>query len=213
MFFDLPPDLDTRATTVFQCVQQREERPIGTFIVADMSLPSSEKRLFIFDVSTGFPRLIARDFVAHGSGSDPDKDGKVDKFGATPNSHKTSLGLYQVSERYSGKYGTSFRLDGLTPGFNDTARERAVVLHPAPYVRDNGVVGRSQGCPAVRQVVLNKLADRKVERNAFLWIDEPSNQQLLNEVVASCPPPPRSFEVMANRPSTKLNNRNEGVQI
>ncbi len=211
MFFDLPPDLDTRATTVFQCAQQKEKGSIRTFIVADMSLPSSEKRLFIFDILSGFPRLIVRDFVAHGSGSDPNKDGKVDKFGATPNSHKTSLGLYAIAERYLGKYGTSFRLDGLTEGFNDTARYRTIVLHSAPYVRESGVVGRSKGCPAVRQVVLNKLYDRKVERNAFLWIDDPSNKKLLNEVVANCPPPPRSFEVIANCPSTKINNRNEGV--
>ena len=43
------------------------------------------------------------------------------------------------------------RMDGLEPGFNDNARDRAIVMHPAGYAnREEGQkMGRSWGCPAL----------------------------------------------------------------
>ena len=39
-----------------------------------------------------------------------------------------------TADTYVGKNGYSLRLDGLDRGFNDRARDRAIVMHGAPYV-------------------------------------------------------------------------------
>jgi hypothetical protein len=62
-----------------------------------------------------------------------------------------------------GQNGYSLRMDGLDRGFNDRARERALVIHGAPYVNESlaksqGRIGRSWGCPAVREVVARDLS-------------------------------------------------------
>src|SRR5690606_3163578 len=80
------------------------------------------------------------------------------------NSHTSSIGLFRASESYRGKHGYSLRLDGLEPGVNDKARERAIVIHGADYVGDDwienhGRIGRSHGCPAVRQEIVQEVVD------------------------------------------------------
>ncbi|MBO8042245.1 murein L,D-transpeptidase catalytic domain family protein, partial [Pseudomonas aeruginosa] len=65
---------------------------------------------------------------------------------------------------YMGGNGYSLRLAGLEPGFNDRARDRAIVIHGAPYVNPaaaqlQGRLGRSLGCPAVRLSVARPLID------------------------------------------------------
>jgi hypothetical protein len=169
----LPPAVAQRAATAYTCAVER-----GTsadhLLVADMSQPSSTPRLFVFDLSDpSRPVLVERTRVAHGAGSDPRKTGKPERFGNAPQSGETSLGLYRVAEPYIGVHGKSYRLDGLTPGFNDAARERAVVLHPAPYVRDNGPVGRSLGCPAIGERDFATLDRRGVLEGALVWVDGP----------------------------------------
>src|SRR5690606_40188967 len=57
------------------------------------------------------------------------------KFSNIPESFQSSLGFYATAEPYYGKHGYSLRLDGLEKGINDKARERAIVIHGADYVR------------------------------------------------------------------------------
>ena len=76
----------------------------------------------------------------------------------------SSIGLYQTAETYYGSNGYSLRLRGLDPGFNDNALSRAIVMHGAPYVSQAiadrlGRLGRSWGCPAVRQEVARTVID------------------------------------------------------
>lgn len=131
-----------------------------TLTVIDYSRPSSEKRLWVFDLKSR--ELIYEELVAHGQGSGA---GMATQFSNVHESHRTSLGLFKTDTTYVGKNGYSLRLDGLDQGFNDQARARAIVMHGAPYVSDgfvkaNGRLGRSHGCPAVSELVARQMIDR-----------------------------------------------------
>lgn len=127
--------------------------------VIDFSLPSSEERMWIFDVRTG--DLLLRDLVAHGRKSG---NFRSTAFSNVEGSNMSSIGLFRASESYYGKHGYSLRLDGLEPGVNDLARQRAIVIHGADYVSDSwvdqyGRIGRSLGCPAVDNQVIEEVVD------------------------------------------------------
>ena len=132
----------------------------STLTVIDYSLPSTAKRMWVFDLVSR--TLIYEELVAHGSGTG---DNVARSFSNKPDSHQTSLGLFVTDRPYVGQNGYSLRMDGLDRGFNDRARERAIVIHGAPYVNESlaksqGRIGRSWGCPAVREVVARDLIDR-----------------------------------------------------
>ena len=178
------PAVADRAEEALACAQQSNADLPDTMLIADMSLPSSQPRLWVLDITDpDHPKVVLKDWVAHGAGSDPGKTGQAIHFSNIIDSGMTSLGLYRIAENYIGKKGSSWRLDGLMPGFNDDARERAVVLHPAAYVTP-GHVGRSLGCPAVRPSTIAFLKSRKVSDNALLWIDGPDSR--LDKTVSKC---------------------------
>ncbi|HSP34466.1 MAG TPA: murein L,D-transpeptidase catalytic domain family protein [Thermoanaerobaculia bacterium] len=127
--------------------------------VIDYSLPSSQPRLFTFDLLTH--ELIFRELVAHGKNSGGDS---ASFFSNSPGSLASSLGLDVTEDTYVGHNGYSLRLQGLEDGFNDMAPERAIVLHGAYYVSREAVkvlgrLGRSWGCPAVRAEIAQKVID------------------------------------------------------
>jgi hypothetical protein len=128
----------------------RGEADPRTLTVIDFSRPSTEKRLWVYDLRTH--QLLFHEQVAHGRGSG---ENLATAFSNVPESNQSSLGLFRTAEAYIGKHGLSLRLDGLERGINDRARERAIVIHGADYVnaataRSQGRLGRSLGCPAVR---------------------------------------------------------------
>jgi hypothetical protein len=132
----------------------------ATLTIIDYSKPSVEPRLWVLDLASR--ELLYEELVAHGQGSGGNL---ATKFSNTPDSHQTSIGLFVTDTTYVGRNGYSLRLDGLDRGFNDRARERAIVMHGAPYVngdiiRGLGRLGRSHGCPAVRDTVARELIDR-----------------------------------------------------
>jgi hypothetical protein len=131
-----------------------------TLTVIDYSKPSTERRLWVFDLKA--KELVYEELVAHGQGSGANM---ATQFSNTDESHQTSLGLFVARETYIGKHGYSLRLDGLDRGVNDRARERAIVMHGAPYVSEqfvkaNGRLGRSWGCPAISAAVAKPMIDR-----------------------------------------------------
>jgi hypothetical protein len=135
------------------------ERP-QTLTVIDYSKPSNEKRLWVFDLTKG--ELMYEELVAHGQGSGVDRS---TLFSNLPDTHRSSLGLFVTDTTYVGSNGYSLRMDGLDQGVNDRARERAIVMHGAPYVSDdfvkaNGRLGRSWGCPALRNDIAREIIDR-----------------------------------------------------
>ena len=148
-----------------------------TLTVIDYSRPSSRERLWVLDLKTG--ELLYEELVAHGQGTGADI---ATKFSNTDESHQTSLGLFVTDTTYVGKNGYSLRLDGLDKGFNDRARDRAIVMHGAPYVsetfvKSNGRLGRSWGCPAVSDAVARELIDR-VKGGSLVFAYYPDAQWL-----------------------------------
>jgi L,D-transpeptidase catalytic domain len=132
----------------------------STLTVIDYSRPSTERRLWVYDLTTG--EALFHELVAHGQGSG---ENVPSLFSNVPNSHQSSLGLFVTAESYVGLNGYSLRLDGLDPGVNDRARERAIVMHGAPYVSESvaaaqGRLGRSWGCPALGETVAREVIDR-----------------------------------------------------
>lgn len=132
----------------------------ATLTVIDYSRPSTAKRLWVFDLRSR--ELLYEELVAHGSGSG---ENLATSFSNEPETHRSSIGLFETEDTYTGKNGYSLRLKGLDAGFNDKALERAIVMHGAPYVseqfaRAQGRLGRSWGCPALRETVAHEIIDR-----------------------------------------------------
>jgi hypothetical protein len=150
----------------------------STLTVIDYSKPSTEKRLWVFDLRSR--EMVYEELVAHGQGSG---ENVPTMFSNDADTHRTSLGLFVTGDTYIGKNGYSLRLDGLDRGFNDHARDRAIVMHGAPYVseafaRAQGRLGRSWGCPALSEGVAREVIDR-VKGGGLVFAYYP-NQQWLN---------------------------------
>jgi hypothetical protein len=131
----------------------------ATLSVIDYSRPSTEPRLWVFDLARR--QLLFRELVAHGRGTG---ENLATRFSNRTGSNMSSLGAFETEDPYIGHNGYSLRLRGLEPGYNDQAEARAIVVHGAPYVnndliRSQGRIGRSLGCPAVRPAVARPLID------------------------------------------------------
>lgn len=125
--------------------------------VIDYSLPSTQPRLFVFDLATR--KLLFRELCAHGKNSG---DNMANYFSNEPGSEATSLGLFVTANPYVGSNGYSLRLKGLEEGINDMAWDRAIVMHGAYYVSREAIdvlgrLGRSWGCPAIPVGVAKKV--------------------------------------------------------
>lgn len=135
---------------------RRAHRTEGAILaVADMSRPSTEKRLFIIDLDAR--KLLLRTWVAHGRNSGELHCTSVSNRSG---SLQTSKGLYRVGARIqSPKHGDALLLHGLDAGVNSAARSREIIIHGADYVgaafiAQHGRLGRSFGCPAVAPEVM-----------------------------------------------------------
>jgi len=172
---DISLDVLARALEARECaIASGMAQQARKLAVIDFSLPSTEPRLWVFDLHG--KRLIHAEHVAHGRGSGEDR---AERFSNIEGSHQSSLGLFLTAETYYGGNGYSLRLDGLEPGVNDLARERLIVMHGAPYVdpvaaAKQGRLGRSFGCPAVRPEVARQVIDELREGQLlFAWYPDP----------------------------------------
>ena len=182
----LNPDVFDMALGAASCAERSGDVTAPrTLTVIDYSKPSTSKRLWVYDLDK--KALLFEDLVAHGSGSGGNF---ATSFSNLEDSHQTSLGLFVTGQPYTGQNGYSLRLDGLDAGFNDRARERAIVIHGAPYVdedlaRAQGRLGRSWGCPAVRAGIARELIDT-VRGGGLLFAYYPDAEWLATSRFLNC---------------------------
>lgn len=134
-------------------------------VIVDFSQHSSKRRLYLFDLIAG---TVTRHNASHGKNSDKDNDGWAESFSNISGSLQSSLGFYITLSTYQGKYGYSMRLEGKDSS-NSNARARAIVVHPAPYVKDGSNAGRSWGCPALDPAVSASIIG-KIKGGAMFFI-------------------------------------------
>jgi len=119
----------------------------------DFTKPSTQERLYVLDMEQR--KILYSSHVSHGRNSG---ENYATSFSNKTGSYKSSLGFFVTENTYQGKNGYSLILDGLEKGINDRAKERAIVIHGAPYsnpsvIKYTGRLGRSQGCPALPQAI------------------------------------------------------------
>ena len=175
------PQVMRLAARALACAQPNANR----FAVIDFSLPSTEQRLWVFDLK--HQKLLFKELVSHGQGSG---NAMAETFSNIPESYQSSIGLFRTLNSYHGRNGYSLRLKGLEAGVNDQAYQRAIVIHGADYVSEHfiektGRLGRSHGCPAVRQDVAIKLID-SLKENQYLFTYYPDPEWLATSEFFSC---------------------------
>ena len=148
----LRPKVLAKALQAFEQAFAQGDSESGIVTIIDYELHSSEKRLWVIDLQE--QKLLFHELTTHGQGSDRNHDGRMDSASNTSGSNQSNVGLLRTAETYYGRHGQSLKMDGLEPGFNDNARARSIVLHPARYADDDyvdahGKAGRSHGCPAL----------------------------------------------------------------
>lgn len=183
----LAPDLSLQvaqiAASAVKCARrQMLDTDPQRLVIIDYSLPSTEKRFWLFDLRQ--QRLLLRDLVAHGKHSG---ENRAENFSNRPGSLQSSLGLFRVGERYVGKHGSSIRLIGLEPGVNDLALDRAIVIHGADYVSENFIrihqrLGRSFGCPALARGTAEKVIQYVDQTPSLLFSYYPDEKWLDNSL-------------------------------
>jgi len=152
--------------------------------IIDYSLPSSAKRMWVYNVAQG--RVIYNTLVAHGQGSG---DVYAKRFSNRGQTHSTSLGLFLTGGVYQGRNGYSLRLVGLEKGYNDSALSRSIVMHGAAYVNETlakgGRIGRSWGCPAVPKPLAAPIINT-IKGGSLLFAYYPDQKWLQNSKYLNC---------------------------
>lgn len=114
------------AAKAMSCALRRPDLGVdpARLSVIDYSRPSTEPRMWVFDLRR--QTLLFEEWVAHGRNSGGNR---TEHFSNRDGSFMSSLGAFTAKETYMGGNGYSLRLEGLEPGFNDNARDRAIVIH------------------------------------------------------------------------------------
>ena len=175
---DINPVAVSEAVSAMKCAQKNGVgESASRLAIIDYTIPSRQQRLWVVDLKR--QKLLFEEYVAHGKGSGEDVP---NAFSNRNGSHQTSLGIFLTDETYEGGNGYSLRLQGLSRGFNESAMERLIVMHGAPYVNPSaaaklGRLGRSLGCPAVRTEVAQPMIDT-LKYGQFIYAYGPGTAKL-----------------------------------
>ena len=164
-----------KVLTTIKCATAYNVQRNNILTIIDYSLPSNEKRLWVFDIYQ--KKLLFHTYVSHGI-----RSGTLltNYFSNKYDSKASSIGVYRTDQAYYGREGLSLRLAGLDKNFNDNAYNRSVVMHGGWYVEENfikryGRPGRSWGCPALPMDLYKQIINT-IKDNSLMVIYYPSDE-------------------------------------
>lgn len=142
-------------------------------LLMDLSRHSGLRRFVVWDFEKA--KVLWRFPASHGSGSVLSHVRSAYAVCSNDDSsHLSSLGRALVAERYEGRYGVAYRLDGLEES-NSALRKRCVVLHGWRYTTSFPIyplpaVG-SWGCPVLSRRAMRCVDEiLKKEEKVILWM-------------------------------------------
>ena len=139
------------------CQSRGYNTRIAIFI--DLARHSGRNRFVVWDFEREKPMLICP--VSHGSGSERSHvRSAYARVSNEDGSHLSSIGRAIIAERYEGRYGVAYRLDGLDES-NSNLRSRCVVLHGWEHTTSFPIwpiptVG-SFGCPVLSKKMMQRV--------------------------------------------------------
>ena len=139
------------------CRKEGYNTDVALFV--DLARHSGRRRFVAWSFEQNAPIFTCP--VSHGSGA---KESHVRSAYAevsnVDGSHLSSLGRALVAERYEGRYGVAYRLDGLDES-NSNLRPRCVVLHGWEHTTSYPIWPRStvgsHGCPVLSRAMMRSL--------------------------------------------------------
>ncbi len=165
-------DFSSRAAELYAFCQERGYNT-RVALMMDLGRHSGRRRFVVWDFQQG--RALHSFPASHGSGSA--RSHVRSAYAECSNedgSHLSSAGRALVAERYVGRYGVAYRLDGLDET-NSALRKRCVVLHGWRYTTSFPIypfptVG-SWGCPVLSLRAMKKLDEiLQREQRVVLWM-------------------------------------------
>ena len=138
---------------------RREGYNTRVALFVDLSRHSGRRRFVAWDMARMVPIFTCP--VSHGSGSEMSHvRSAYARFSNEDGSHLSSLGRAVVAERYEGRYGVAYRLDGLD-ATNTNLRSRCVVLHGWEHTTSYPIWPRatvgSFGCPVLSRRMMARV--------------------------------------------------------
>jgi len=118
-------------------------------VMIDYSKSIDEERLFLVDVVNS--KIVLKSRVSHAWNSG--RQFAFD-FSNTPNTKKSSLGVYKTSTTYYGRFGYSLKVKGLEER-NSNAESRSIIFHSNKLMKTKW----SWGCFATPEETNTKLID------------------------------------------------------
>ena len=139
------------------CRKEGYNTRVALFV--DLARHSGRRRFMAWDMERNVPIFMCP--VSHGSGSKMSHvRSAYAQLSNEDGSHLSSLGRALVAERYEGRYGVAYRLDGLDAS-NSNLRSRCVVLHGWEHTTSYPIypiptVG-SFGCPVLSRKMMRRV--------------------------------------------------------
>ena len=151
---------------------RREGYNTRVALFVDLSRHSGRRRFVAWDMARMVPIFTCP--VSHGSGSEMSHvRSAYARFSNEDGSHLSSLGRAVVAERYEGRYGVAYRLDGLETT-NSNLRSRCVVLHGWEHTTSYPIWPRatvgSFGCPVLSRRMMARV-DELLQREKGVIIE------------------------------------------